>query len=250
MQLLLGVFVTLVGLAIGSFVNVCIYRLPRDMSLLYPPSHCPNCGNRIKFYDNIPIVSYIILRGRCRYCKVRIPFRYFLVEFLTGILFLLTYLRFGLTLESLRILIFITFAECIAFIDAEHMLVPDKITFPAIVAGILLALYPGGFSFVTGIIGAAFGGIVMVLFRIGGKMIFNREALGDGDVVIMIMVGIFTGPLGVFVSILLGSLIGSIIGIFLILKNKTDILPFGPFLIFGSYIYIYIIQFTKYLTIG
>ncbi len=250
MQAFYAIFIVLLGLAIGSFLNVCIYRIPEGMSILHPPSHCPYCGRRIRFYDNIPLVSYIILGGKCRYCKHRIPFRYFLVELLTGVLFFLAYLRFGLTFELIRMLVFITFASCVAFIDAEKMLVPDKVTFPAIFLGVVLALYPGGFSLVNGLIGAVFGGVIMLVFRVGGKLVFKREALGDGDIVIMIMIGIFTGPLGVFVSILFGSLLGSIVGIFLILKNKTDILPFGPFLIAGSFIYIYLIQFTKYLTIG
>jgi len=250
MQIIWGVIITIIGLAIGSFLNVCIYRIPLGMSLLYPPSHCPYCGKKIKFYDNIPLVSYIVLGGKCRYCKHPIPFRYFLVELLTGVLFLLAFIRFGLSFELLRNLVFISVSECIAFIDGEKMIVPDVVTFPTIVLGALMALYPGGFSIVSGLIGAALGALIMLFFRLMGKALFKREALGDGDIVIMAMIGIFTGPMGVFISILFGSLIGSIIGIFLVIKNKTEILPFGPFLITGAFIYIYLFQFTKHLTIG
>ncbi len=250
MHTIVTIFVTVVGFAIGSFLNVCIYRIPRNMSLIHPPSHCPYCGKRIRFYDNIPLISYILLRGKCRYCKHPIPVRYLVVELLTGILFLLAYLRFGLTFELLRMLIFITVSECIAFIDAEKMIVPDKVTFPAIITGLIMSAYPDNFSILSSIIGAVSGGVIMLFFRIVGKLVFGREALGDGDVVIMVMIGAFTGPPGVFVTILFGSLIGSIVGIFLVLRKKSDILPFGPFLVIGSFIYIYLVQFTKYLTIG
>lgn len=250
MQTVWAFIIAVLGLAIGSFLNVCIYRIPKGMSLLYPPSHCPYCGNRIKFYDNIPLVSYIVLGGKCRYCKHPIPFRYFLVELLTGVLFLLAYLRIGLSFELLRNLVFISVGECIAFIDAEKMIVPDIVTLPTILLGLIMSFYPGGISFVSALIGAVSGAIVMLIFRLLGKAVFKREALGDGDIVIISMIGIFTGPMGVFISILFGSLLGSIIGIFLLIKNKTEILPFGPFLIFGAFLYIYLFQFTKYLTIG
>ena len=250
MHLIYAVIITLIGLAIGSFLNVCIYRIPKGMSILKPPSHCPNCGRKIKFYDNIPVVSYIVLGGKCRYCKSKISPRYPLVEFFTGVMFLISYLRFGMSLNLIRILLFITFAICIAFIDGEHMIVPDAVSFPAIIIGLLFSLFSAGITFKSALIGAFIGGLIMLIFRVGGKLIFKREALGDGDIVIMIMIGMFTGPFGVFISILFGSLIGSIVGIVLLLKKKADILPFGPFLILGAFIYIYLIQFSKYLTIG
>ncbi len=220
------------------------------MSILKPPSHCPHCGRKIKFYDNIPVVSYVVLGGKCRYCRGKISLRYPLVELLTGIMFLLSYLRFGLTWDLLKVLIFLTFSGCIAFIDGEHMVVPDVVSFPAIIIGLIFAIFSVGITLKSALIGAFLGGIIMFIFRVGGKWIFKREALGDGDIVIMVMIGMFTGPFGVFISILFGSLIGSIVGIILLLKKKGDILPFGPFLIFGSFIYIYLIQFSKYLTIG
>ncbi len=250
MHTLYAIFVSIIGLAIGSFLNVCIYRIPRDMSILYPPSHCPHCGRRIKFYDNIPVISYIILGGRCRYCKARISPRYPLVELLMGILFLWAYLKFSWTLELLKVLVYVTLSVCIAFIDGEHMIVPDKVSLPAILVGLIFAIFKVGISLKGALIGAFLGGIIMWIFRVGGKLAFKREALGDGDIIIMAMVGMYTGPLGVFITILIGSLTGSIIGILLLLKKKAEILPFGPFLIFGSLVYIYLIQFTKYLTIG
>ncbi len=250
MRWLYAFFITLVGLVVGSFLNVCIYRIPKGMSILKPPSHCPHCGRKIKFYDNIPVISYIILGGKCRYCKAKISIRYPLVELLTGLLFLVSYLRFGITWELLKVLVFVTFSECIAFIDGEHMIVPDVVSFPAIAVGLLFALFSVGITLKNAVLGAILGAGVMFIFRLTGKLIFQREALGDGDIVIMAMIGVFTGPLGVFISILFGSLLGSIIGIILLVKKKTDILPFGPFLVLGSFIYVFLIQYSNYLTIG
>ena len=242
------------GLVIGSFLNVCIARLPLDKSIAFPGSHCPNCKKAIAFYDNIPVLSYILLGGKCRSCKKRISVRYPIVEAANGLVSVLLYLKFGLSLAWGIYLIFCSALVVLALIDMEHRILPDTITLNGIWLGILAGLVlaqPSPFVDrilrwigwnvtdlrVTAVIGSllgiiAGGGLLWlvgeVFFRIRGI-----EGMGFGDVKMMAMVGAFLGaPLTLF-TIMVGSLLGSVIGIAWIRiagKSRQFELPFGTFL--------------------
>jgi leader peptidase (prepilin peptidase) / N-methyltransferase len=222
----------LFGLVFGSFLNVCIYRLPRGMSVVSPRSACPNCATPIAAYDNIPVLSWFLLGGRCRGCKAPISSRYWMVELMTGILFLSCVLRFGLTITALKFCIFCFLTLGLIFTDADLKLLPDAMTIPGIWIGLALApftdvrgamglLYRAGVpvlddrlaSFINAGIGALIGagfifGIGELWYRLRGV-----EAMGFGDVKLMGMVGAFTGPKLTLLTIMIGSMIGSIVGI-------------------------------------
>jgi leader peptidase (prepilin peptidase)/N-methyltransferase len=234
---ILAFAIFLFGLAFGSFLNVVIYRLPRQKSVVLPHSACPGCGAAIAPYDNIPVLSWLWLRGRCRKCKTRITPRYILVEVLTGILFLAMFLRFGLTLETLKFCIFSFLLLGLIFIDAEHKLLPDKLTLTGLVIGLIFSWFvpvqplltlimPAHWfsalpvevaerilSFIEALLAA--GICALLLFSVGELYFRLRgiEGMGFGDVKLMAMVGAFLGmKLGLFV-IFAGSLLGSVFGL-------------------------------------
>ncbi len=244
------ILVFLIALAFGSFLNVCIYRIPLHMSLIKPASHCPFCGKKIKFYDNIPLISYIVLGGKCRYCGHRIPIRYPIVELLTALLIYFAFLKFGLSFLFFKSAVFILIALCLGFIDMDKQIVPDVITLPAIAAGLIFSLYPGKLGIKQSIIGIIAGALVILLFIVAGKLVFKREAMGSGDLTFMAFVGAFWGIGGVFFTILFSSIIGSVFGVILYLIRKNDIIPYGPFISVGALIYIYWILSNYYLTIA
>jgi len=244
----------LFGLAIGSFLNVCIARLPLDESVVSPRSRCPNCRKLIAGYDNIPVFSYLILGGRCRNCKKPISARYPLIELLTGVISVMLYLKFGLTLEWGVYLIFSAALVTLAFIDIDHRILPDVITLNGIWLGILVGValatpssfvsgllqYEGYFglsprwiAFLSSLAGLVVGGGMLwlageIFFRVRGI-----EGMGFGDVKMMAMVGAFLGVPLVLFTILAGSILGAIIGIVLIKlggKERHYELPFGTFL--------------------
>jgi leader peptidase (prepilin peptidase)/N-methyltransferase len=253
------IFVTILGALIGSFLNVVIHRVPREESIVFPNSRCPHCGTAIRPYDNIPVVSYLWLRGRCRACHARIPVRYPAVELLTAILFALTFLHPGLTLALPFNLVFVAAILALIFIDAEHMMLPNVITYPGILfAFAARALVPNLYgigaladgalagwplaaqSLVGALIGALVGGGSLWLVGWLWKRLRGVDAMGLGDVKMMFMVGAFLGwPLTVL-AIFLGVLTGSIIGIALMLRrgerDMKMLLPFGIFLGLGAII--------------
>ncbi len=230
-----------IGAVIGSFLNVCIYRIPHSISIITPPSHCPVCKSRIAFYDNIPILSYLILRGRCRHCKTKIPITYLLVETISGITTLIIYARFGLNLESTSYLVLSYTLIIISFIDLKHYIVPDSLSVPLIALGLLSGLFQH--MLVHSIIGALVGFASMLAIQFMGKALFKKEALGGGDVKLMAAIGAFIGAKGIFFSIICGSLIGSIVGIIMIVMSKAGMktaIPFAPFLSLAAVIYIFV----------
>ncbi|MCX8027566.1 MAG: prepilin peptidase [Thermodesulfovibrionales bacterium] len=231
--------VVILGLVVGSFLNVCIYRLPRGMGIITPPSSCPHCASRIKPYDNIPLVSYIILGGKCRYCKGNISIRYPLVELSNAILYLLCYQTFGFGLYLPIIFAFVSSMIVITFIDLEFQIIPDVITLPGIIIGLISAslIFPDPFDklhntgFLNSIIGILGGGGFFLLVAI-----ISRGGMGGGDIKMIAMVGAFLGYKGVLLTILFGSLIGSLVGIGLMIfkgKDRKTKVPFGPFLALG-----------------
>jgi leader peptidase (prepilin peptidase)/N-methyltransferase len=241
MEALTIVFLAVAGLVIGSFLNVVIYRLPRDQSLVRPPSTCPGCGARIKPYDNIPILSYFILRGRCRSCGTRISAVYPLVEALTAAGFLLVYFTFGRALD-LRF-----FAGCLftcalialGFIDYFHQILPDAITLPGLVLALAYAFFRDDLSFRGSLVGAVAGSGFLLLVYGGYLLIRKKEGLGMGDVTMMLMVGAYLGLMKTFLTLILGSLVGALVGVFFIVRRKKGLqfaLPFGTFLAPAAFI--------------
>ena len=221
------------GLAIGSFINVLIYRLPLRKSVVFPPSSCPNCGEPIRPYDNIPVLSYIFLRGRCRKCKTRISLRYPLVEAIVGGASLYAYLRHGLSLELFCEVGFVVAMVALVFIDYDHRILPNGITLPGTAAGLLLAWPRETITVTEALLGTVLGAGLLFLVAEVYFRVRNIEGLGMGDVKMMGMVGAFLGWKGVLLTLFMGSFVGSIIGLGLMVtrgKNLKTALPFGTFL--------------------
>jgi leader peptidase (prepilin peptidase) / N-methyltransferase len=236
--------VFLYGISIGSFLNVLIYRLPHGKSLLRPPSHCPKCNNPIKFYDNIPIISFIILRGRCRQCHDKISWRYPLVEALTGILCVIAIYYFGFTIRGLEAVLLTLLFVPIFFIDLDLWIIPNSLDIPWIPVGIALSFLSGAFvSWKGALLGAVVGGALFALVMWLGKIVFKKEAMGFGDVKFAAMLGAFLGAINILLIMVLASFLGSIIGICMIIfsrkEGKTSYVPFGPFLVAAALITIY-----------
>ncbi len=229
------------GLIIGSFINVCIYRIPRGKSIVYPPSSCPVCGARIKWYDNIPVLSYILLKGRCRNCKAKISPVYPTVELLTAIYTVLVYLKFGLTVDFAFYLIFGYMLIVGSFIDFFHYIIPDRISIGLAVVGLVYGFIRH--EFVHSLIGFAFGFILLLFVAILGKVIFKKEAMGGGDIKLLGALGAFISIKGVLFTLFTASLFGSFVGIILIALGKTSMsqrIPFGPYLSLSAILYVFI----------
>lgn len=228
----------------GSFLNVLIYRLPRGLSIVRPPSSCPSCGGRINYYDNIPMVSYLILRGRCRHCGCRISIRYPAVELLSGILAVAAAYRFGLGLAGIEA-VFLSFVfVVIFFIDLEFTIIPDLLTIPGMIIGLGVALIPGGFvNWSQSLIGLLVGGVSFFLVGIMGQFLFKKEALGLGDVKFAGMIGAFLGWQNLVLILFTASFLGSLVGLTVIYfsgkKGRSTYIPFGPFLVAGALIAMY-----------
>jgi len=226
------------GLAVGSFLNVCIYRIPEGGSILFPGSHCPHCNKRIKFYDNIPVLSFILLKGKCRYCRSRISIRYPLVELLTAFLFLASYQWQGLSLGFLSTLILGSLLMIVFFVDLKHRIIPDIITLPGMVIGILFAFLSPQIRIIDSFLGLLIGGGVFYLLAILGELLFKKESMGGGDIKLAAMLGAFLGWQKIFLIFFLSALLGSVVGILAIYLSsrikKHRTIPFGPFLALAS----------------
>ena len=231
------------GASIGSFLNVCIYRIPLRKSLIFPGSSCPQCGNKIHPWDNIPILSYLILRGRCRYCKEHISVQYLLVEITTPLLLLFLYIQFrdlpqqDFLLHFLFFSLFVFSLIVIFVIDLYHRIIPDRLTYPGMVLGLLF----NGFQFqiVPSLIGLIGGGGFLYIVMTVGRWIYKKEVMGGGDVKLAAMLGSFLGGTGVAVSLFLAFLLGSLAGGLLIVfgrLNRSSFIPFGPFIVLGALI--------------
>ena len=240
---LILIFTFLFGVNFGSFLNVVIYRLPPGKSLIKPPSSCPQCGARIRAYDNIPIVSYIVLRGRCRHCGLRIPLRYLAVELLAGVLSVFAIYHFGLNIRGFESAFLSLIFIAIFFIDLDHTIIPDLFTLPGIVIGLALSFIPGALvDWAQAFIGILVGGGAFFLVGKVGQFVFRKEALGLGDVKFAAMLGAFVGWQSLLLVLVLASFLGSVVGIALIYfsgKGRRSYIPFGPFLVVGAWITIY-----------
>ena len=245
MESLILVFSALFGLIIGSFLNVCIYRIPQNKSIVWPSSFCPKCGKPIKFYDNIPLLSYIILWGKCRQCKAPISCQYPIVEFLTGLLTVLFVWRWGLSAWTAVLLVAVYCLIILSVIDLELMIIPDRFSLGLIVLGLVFSwLNPNfdgsGWSHFFLCFGGAAGGFFGTLaVALLGYVMFKKEAMGGGDVKLMGGIGAFVGWQGVITTIVFASVLGLVYSVFLMIfkgKNKSDAIPFGPFLSAGALI--------------
>ena len=245
-------FVFFCGICIGSFLNVCIYRMPvPGKSIVSPGSYCPRCKKHIVWYDNIPLLSYLLLRGRCRMCRAPIPFRYFFIELLTGVCFVFLmhfYSTFSCAwVRFLHAALLASILIAVTFIDIDHFIIPDQINFFGIAAGLSLSFFfpclmgvQGHMhalllSFCAGTAGAGILWSIAIL----GTWLFKKEAMGMGDVKFIALAGVFLGFKACLVTIMTASVIGSLIGIGLILfkSKKLDArIPFGPYLAMGSFI--------------
>ena len=233
--------ILLLGLAIGSFLNVCIYRIPRDGLSVNSPrwSICPECQATIRFHDNIPLLSYIFLRGRCRNCRTRISIVYPIVELMTGGLFLSMYYRFGFSLDFTHGSLFVALLIPVSWIDARWYIIPDAIIAIGLTLGLgivvaISAQQQDWYYLLERLIGALAGGGILLLIGILGKAILRKEAMGGGDIKLMALIGLFLGAWPhLLIVVVLSALIGSIVGVLLILfteRNRQHPIPYGPFL--------------------
>jgi len=235
------------GLPIGSFLNVVIWRVPRNENIAFPPSHCPTCNTKIKPWDNIPILSYLILGGKCRNCGSSISIRYPIIEFITAILFAIAWPLTGsaISWELFGAIILTGFGISITVIDIEYRIIPDELSMSALLLGLILTpLRTHSWAGLgNAAIGILVGGILFLIIRILGRLILKKEAMGFGDVKLMAMVGAFVGWKGVLLTTLTGSLLGTVICSLLMIFNKklrkNRVIPFGPFLVAGSLISYY-----------
>lgn len=233
------ILIFVLGLIVGSFSNVCIYRIPRNESIIYPASHCPKCRSNISPKDNIPLLSYILLKGRCRNCKSKISIQYPIVEFLTGLTYLIIYLAYGLSVQTLIYIILSSALIIIAFIDLNEQIVPDVISLPGIVIGFIISFFVSHISYMNSALGVLVGGGIILIIGLAGSIIFKKEAMGGGDVKLAAMIGAFLGWRYIMISLFLGFFLGALAGIILILskiKSREDVIPFGPFIVLGSFI--------------
>ncbi|WP_027719305.1 prepilin peptidase [Desulfovirgula thermocuniculi] len=227
-------FLFVLGLCVGSFLNACIYRLPRGISLAAPPSHCPACGARLKPLDLIPVLSYLFLRGRCRHCGRAISPRYPLVEVLTGTGFLLIGWKYGLNLPAAAQLVFFTVLVAAAFIDLEHRIIPDRLNFFALGAGVILVALQGTGALKDGLLGAILAGGLLFFVAL-----LSRGGMGGGDVKLALVMGLYLGWQKVIVALFFSFLLGAAAGLLWVYatrQNLKAVVPFGPFLAAGSFL--------------
>lgn len=241
------------GAAIGSFLNVCIYRMPAKTSIIKPASRCPQCLTPLHFYDNIPIISFAILRGKCRSCGGKISWRYPLVELLTAIFAVMLFLKFGLTIKFCTYFLYFAVLIIITFIDLDHQIIPDVLTLPGIPIFTLAAIFLVGRPWMEALLGVLIGGGVLLAIALGYELITKREGMGGGDIKLLAMIGGFLGWKSLLFVLLFSSLFGAIVGFTLIILKHQDMkyaVPFGPFLAAGVVAYVFWgEEFTRYLYI-
>lgn len=263
MDPIIAIFLFCLGAAIGSFLNVCIYRMPRKESVVRPPSHCPHCQHKIAWYDNIPFLSYILLKGRCRHCQKGISFRYFVVELITAALFVILFNRFGLSLGYFMFTLFSCGLIVASFIDLDYRIIPDEVSIGLLLIALVINLLRSFAQFyrfpevpiIDSLFGAIFGsGLTyvvaaifnFVLFVVIGRIyqLFGKEfyltkefkdeeeltCMGGGDVSLMAMIGAFLGWRLALVTFFVAPFFGAVVGLYILLKKRSHLIPYGPFL--------------------
>lgn len=236
------------GLLIGSFLNVCIYRIPKGQSIAFPPSHCMACSTGLKPLDLLPVFSYLFLRGRCRYCGERISPRYPMIEALTAVIYCIAFWRLGWSLEFFAALYLLTVLIIVFFIDYEHMIIPNGLVIAGIIGGAATAVgnifYPISFygdrNLWNPLLGGVTGSGFLLLVALIGLLVYKTdEAMGMGDVKLLFPIGLFLGwkltILALFLAVISGGA-GSILLLILKLRTKKDAIPFGPYIILGTFV--------------
>lgn len=235
-------FVFFFGAIVGSFLNVCIHRIPSGQSIVTPPSHCPSCNENVRPYDNIPIVSWLLLGGKCRFCKGRISIRYPLVELLTALLTLFLFRQYGFSVEFATLFLFCVALIIITFIDLDHQIIPDGISLPGIPLGFAFSFLLPHVGWKSSLIGILVGGGSLLVVASVYELVTKKEGMGGGDIKLLAMMGAFLGWKAIPFIIFVSSLLGSVIGISVMIAQKKDsklAIPFGPFLAAAAIIYIF-----------
>lgn len=235
--------VFILGLIFGSFFNVCIYRLPLELSVAKGRSFCPSCQGLIPWFANIPVASYLALRGKCRTCEAKISLQYPLVELTTGLLFVLLWRFFGPSWHFISYVTFCSALLVITIIDLHHRIIPDEISLSGIVVGFLFVFPTGDISWSDSLLGILLGGGVFLLIAWTYEKMTKQEGLGGGDIKLLAMIGAWLGYQSLLTVILVSSCVGSVVGILTMLIQKKDMktaIPFGPFLALGALVYLFL----------
>lgn len=231
------VIVFLFGALLGSFANVCIHRLPHRLSVVSPGSHCPFCQQMLRPWHNIPLLSYALLGGRCATCKVAISLRYPCIELGNALLYLVLYSHFHLSIEGLVLALLATALLVVSCIDLAYTIIPDAITLPGMLWGVLASTFCTSVGLGNALIGLCLGGGLFLFVAVLSVVVLGREGMGGGDIKLIAMIGAFLGWQGVLVTIFLGAALGAIVGLLLMLlrrKDRREPMPFGPFLALGA----------------
>lgn len=243
MEIWIYLLAFLIGTSMGSFANVLIHRLPERLSIVSPGSRCPSCGTPIRWYDNIPVLSFLALRGRCRDCGRAISFRYPLVEVVCGTLFAAVVWRLGLRPSAAALALFSWALVVITFIDIDHRIIPDAVSLPGTAFGLLFSLYPGFPRPLDSVLGVVFGAGFLFLVLWGYEKVMGEEGMGMGDVKLLAMIGAFLGWQALPLTILVSSMTGSLVGMGYALVKGRSVrkfpVPFGPFLALGALVHIF-----------
>lgn len=256
MEFFWSIMFTLLGLVIGSFLNVCIYRIPVGKSIVSPPSACPKCGHTLSGWDMIPVFSWFLLGGKCRYCKATVSPRYALVELLTSIVYLWVFNRYGLSVDTFALLMLMSILIIVFFIDLDHMIIPDRLVLAGLIGGFLLYVYnliapqagwpafslqgtPGTVKWFEPLIGALSGSAILFVVALIGLLIYKNDgAMGMGDVKIFLPIGLILGWRLSLMALFGAIIIGGVFGVFLLifkLKDRKATIPFGPFIIISTF---------------
>ncbi|MFN2353143.1 MAG: A24 family peptidase [Desulfopila sp.] len=243
LHVLISIFSFVFGAVIGSFLNVVILRLPiADSSIAYPASHCPQCSTSLRWFDNIPLVSYALLAGRCRYCRTSISLQYPVVELLMALLSVAVYVRFGLTLAAAGYLLFCAALLVIIWIDIYHQIIPDSISLPGVVLGFCFSLITPMLTWQDSLIGLVAGGGSLYLIALLYVLVRKQDGMGGGDIKLLAMIGAFLGWQSLLFVVFFSSLSGAIVGIASIIKEGTGAatrIPFGPFLSMAALVFLF-----------
>ncbi|MEW6457167.1 MAG: prepilin peptidase [Acidobacteriota bacterium] len=238
-RILIRLFIVVVGLVWGSFLNVLIFRIPRDLNIIKPRSFCPSCGKKIKWYDNIPVLSYIFLGGKCRNCYQKISVRYPVVEIITSSSFLIVYERYYYSFYFIGSLIFVSALIALAFIDLEHQILPDVITIPGFIFFSAYSVANPFLGFKHLILGALVGSGTLLLIYLIYLWLRKEEGLGFGDIKMMLLVGAFLGWRKSLLTLIIASFLGAMVGVIMIVFKKKGLkfaLPFGTFLSLSAFL--------------
>lgn len=231
MDIIISIFIFIIGTCLGSFYNVVGYRIPKGESIVFPASHCPKCNHKLGPLELIPIISYIFLKGKCKHCHTKVKPFYLIFELLTGILFTLSYIHFGLSKELIISLTFISLLIIITISDYNFMIIPDSIliTFSILLA-LEICLINGVTALFQNICNGLIAFIIMFIIKKVGDYAFKKESMGGGDIKLMFIIGLILGYQNSILTIFLASLIGLPISLITLKKNPEHIIPFGPFL--------------------